>query len=348
MWAAAEGHTEVVKFLIAAGADFKTQLDSGFSPLTFAIREGHQQTALALIEAGADVSETMQPRHPGGRSVRKGTSPFMLAVENGHFELALALLDKGANPGDDRSGYTALHALSWVRKPPRGEEPDALPPPDGSGKLTSLEFVRALASRGAELNPRIKSGNSGKGEVTRQGATPFFLAAATDDLPLMRLLVELGADPNIPNADETTPLMTASGLGVLAVGEEGGTEEEAIEAVKYLISSLHQDVNAVDNRGETAMHGAAYKAAPRIVHLLADNGAKIDLWNHTNKWGWTPIMIAEGFRPGNFRPSFETLDALHDVMRAAGVTPPPPTPRFAAAVSKEEDWSKPAAKKAQQ
>ncbi len=345
MWAAAEGHTDVVKTLIAAGADFKAQLDSGFSPLTFAVREGHKETALALIEAGADVREAMQPKHPSARSVRKGTSSFMLAVENGHFELALALLDKGADPNDDRCGYTALHALSWVRKPPRGEEPEALPPPDGSGKITSLGFVRALAAHGAELNPRIKTGSSGKGEVTRQGATPFFLAAATDDLPLMRLLVELGADPNLRNIDETTPIMTASGLGVLAVGEEGGTEEEAVEAVKYLISSLHQDVNAVDNRGETAMHGAAYKAAPRVVHLLAENGAKIDVWNRTNKWGWTPIMIAEGFRPGNFRPSFETLEALHDVMRSAGVTPPPPTPRFAVTTNKEEEWSKAAAKK---
>src|SRR5205823_11846704 len=116
------------------------------------------------------------------------------------------------------------------------------------------------------------------------------------------------------------------------------TEEEALEAVKYAIG-LHQDVNAVDNRGETAMHGAAYKCAPRIVQLLAQNGAQIDIWNRTNKWGWTPINIAEGFRPGNFRPCFDTLDALHDMMRAGGVTPPPPTPRLAVAPPTDEEWA---------
>jgi hypothetical protein len=59
-------------------------------------------------------------------------------------------------------------------------------------------------------------------------------------------------------------------------------------------------------------------------------GAKVDAWYHKNKYGWTPLTIAEGFRPGNFKPSVETIAALHDVMRAAGVTPPPPTTRPAA------------------
>ena len=39
------------------------------------------------------------------------------------------------------------------------------------------------------------------------------------------------------------------------------------------------------------------------------------------------IVSAEGFRPGNFKPSAETIDAIRSVMLAAGVTPPPPTPR---------------------
>jgi len=34
------------------------------------------------------------------------------------------------------------------------------------------------------------------------------------------------------------------------------------------------------------------------------------------------LMIAEGHRPGNFKPSQETIEALHKVMLAAGVKPP--------------------------
>jgi hypothetical protein len=70
------------------------------------------------------------------------------------------------------------------------------------------------------------------------------------------------------------------------------------------------------------MHGAAYKSLPKVVQFLADKGAKIDVWNRKNKYGWTPLLIAEGYRVGNFKPSAETIAALHRVMLAAGVTPP--------------------------
>src|SRR4029079_14522272 len=94
---------------------------------------------------------------------------------------------------------------------------------------------------------------------------------------------------------------------------------------EYLLG-LGADVNTVDKNGETAMHGAAYKSFPKMVQFLADHGAKIEVWNKKDKNGWTPLLIAEGFLPGNFKPSFETIAAIHKVMRAAGVTPPPPPP----------------------
>lgn len=60
---------------------------------------------------------------------------------------------------------------------------------------------------------------------------------------------------------------------------------------------------------------------PKVVQFLADKGAKIEIWNRKNKYGWTPLLIAEGHRPGNFKPSFETIAALQHVMLAAGVAP---------------------------
>src|SRR5207245_5439947 len=90
-----------------------------------------------------------------------------------------------------------------------------------------------------------------------------------------------------------------------------------------LLLKLGADINGVDKNGETAMHGAAYRNHPKVVQLLADKGAKIEVWNQKNKTGLTPLVIAEGYRPGlNFRPSPETVAALHRVMLAAGVTPP--------------------------
>jgi ankyrin repeat protein len=145
-------------------------------------------------------------------------------------------------------------------------------------------------------------------------------------VPLLETLVKLGADPSLPNAQRTTPLLAAAGVGVGAPEEAAGTEPDVLEAVRLLIK-LGADVNAVDGHGETAMHGAAYRNHPKVVQLLADSGAKISVWNTKNRTGLTPIVIAEGHRPGlNFRPSPETVAALHRVMIAAGVTPPKPTP----------------------
>ena len=77
----------------------------------------------------------------------------------------------------------------------------------------------------------------------------------------MRLLLELGADPLLPNFNNTTPLMAAAGLGTTEPLEEAGEETEALEAVKMLLD-LGADINAVDNNGDTAMHGAAYNIYP--------------------------------------------------------------------------------------
>ena len=93
-----------------------------------------------------------------------------------------------------------------------------------------------------------------------------------------------------------------------------------MEAVKVALE-LGNDINAVDKNGETAMHGAAYKNLPGVVQLLADKGADLNVWNRKNKHGWTPLIIAEGHRFGNFKPSPETIAAFRKVMTAAGITP---------------------------
>jgi hypothetical protein len=209
------------------------------------------------------------------------------------------------------------------------------PPPELTG-LNSLQFIRELVKRGADVNTRLVNGNGGLGKFTTKGATPFLMASATADLAYMNLLLELGADPSIPNAEKCTPLIVACGIGVGsdAANETAGEEPEVLEAAKLLLK-LGADVNAVDDKGETAMHGAALKNLPKVVQFLADNGAKVEVWNQENDFGSTPLMLAQGYRPGNFKPSFETIEAIERVMLAAGAAVPTnATP----AVLKNSDW----------
>ena len=243
------------------------------------------------LASGAKVDDTILGSGPAGRrydpadsgaaakagAAIKGPSALMLAVSNAHFELASLLLDAGADPNFAPQGWTALHELSWVRKPGVGSNS---PTPPGSGTIDSTELIKRLAAHGANLNARA-SGRRKEVLMTHlnlNGGTPFFFASRTCDTELMRLLVELGADPKLRNEDDTTPLMAAAGLGTRSTGEDAGTEPECVEAVKLTLE-LGNDINAVDDYGNTAMHGAAIKQMPSVVKLLAERGAKIDIWN---------------------------------------------------------------------
>src|SRR6185295_15553368 len=164
--------------------------------------------------------------------------------------------------------------------------------------------------------PKVPNTSS---RIESEGATPFLLAADRSDIALMRLLLELGADPLMPNFNNTTPLMAAAGLGTTEPLEEAGEENEALEAVNLLLD-LGADINAVNNEGDTAMHGAAYNIYPRVVELLAKRGADPQIWKNANKFGRTPLFIAEGYAGRLPRPDPPTIEAVTKLMLAAGLS----------------------------
>ena len=321
MWAAAEGHSGVIRTLVEAGADIRARSRSGFTPLLFAAREGHLDAVRTLLDSGASLGESLSVNsiESAGGVTRGKDEPslnaFLLASGNAHFELAAFLLDRGADPNAAPRGWTALHQVSWLRK--MGEAGGNNPPPAGSGGMGSLDFVRKLVAAGAHVNRRVTSRRLPVGSSTLNfaGATPFLLAARTADIELMRLLLELGADHRLPTELQTTPLMVAAGVGAALPGEEPGTESEALAVVKWLID-LGADVNAVDDTGNTAMHGAAYKHLPAIVTLLSGAGAKVDIWDQKNRDAHTPLEIAAGIQRGmNFVYSRETESAIRAAMK---------------------------------
>ena len=313
MWAAAEGNVGAVEMLVEFGADLHAVSKGGFTPLMFAVREGQAGVVKALLKAGANVNETLQ-----APAKQAGTSAMDLAVANAHYELAAMLLDAGADPNAAGQGWNALHTITWIRQPGYASND---PAPTGSGNLSSLDFVRKLVAKGADVNARMtKRTNVGLSSLNTSGATAFLLAARTGDAELMRLLAKLGADPLIPNMENTTPLMVAAGVGTRSPGEDAGTDAEVLEAVKVAVE-LGNDVNAVDKNGDTAMHGAAYKQVPAAAQYLLDKGAKIEVFNQKDSHGWTALRIADGVHRGmNLRASPETAAVLRKAMTAAGVS----------------------------
>ncbi len=322
MWASAGGHEEVVDLLLGAKVDYGAVAGrKGFDALYFAVRAGHEGVVERLVAAGADFKRAYRPDKAGGKLVGPGTSLLLVAVENAHFELALRLIEMGEDPNDLRAGFSALHALTWVRKPQRGDGASGAPPPRVAGRMGSLDFAKELVRAGAEVNLALKHGRRNSGRLNFRGATPFLLAAQTCDLEYMKLLVSLGADAMMMNVEESSALIAAAGLGVTAPGEEAALDGDVIPVVKYLLELGH-DVNGVDKNGESVMHAAAYKGDPELVFLLDELGADPEIWNRKNRDKRLPITIAHGFRQGNFRPFQYMIDAFGEVMRKHGLEVP--------------------------
>jgi uncharacterized protein len=314
MWAAAENNAAAMRILIEAGANVKARSKAGvFTPLLFAVRAGHVEATRVLLDAGASVNEPMED----------GTSPLVLALVNGHYELASFLLTRGADPNADRQGWTALHQIAWTRRPNTGFNlPGAVP----TGNLSSLDLVRQLVKAGADINARqTREPKDGfRNQLNRVGATPVLLSAKSVDLPLMRLLLELGADAKIATEDGTTTLMAAAGVGIWAPGENPGTDDEAVAALKLAYEAGSNDVNAINENGDTAVHGAVYRAGSiAMLTFLLEKGAKPDVRN--NK-GWTPLIAADGveYTPNVLKRYPETAAFLRKALAERGLPVPPP------------------------
>ncbi len=355
MWAASEGNASAAAMLIEFGADVKAKSTAGFTPLLFAVRDAHIEAAKVLLEHGANVNDVAPD----------GTSALNMAIVNAYFELASVLLDHGADPNAADPRGSALHTVAWLRKPGAdgaaavGNTAKGTPVP--TGNMTGLDLAKALLKHGANPNLRIdwkesrfgKEGGTAKNPpnidlgrhfLTYVGATPFYVAAKNGDAPLMRVLLDGGADGKIPNKFGVTPLMVAAGLDYWE-GESPGpftgvTEPERLEAVKLALAAGN-DVNAhadfgdypmtgetsytllyyplnIDElldkgvgdprwSGSTPLIGAVISGQPSIVQFLVDHGAQVDA---KTKLGWTPQMVAEGVFFANAKKEFPQAAAI--------------------------------------
>jgi ankyrin repeat protein len=310
MWAVSQKHPEMARLLIAQGADVNARSTinkwerqntaeprekwlplGGLTALHFAARQGCAGCVPVLLDGGADKNAVDQD----------GISALLMSIINGHYDVAGVLVEKGVDVNiADRTGRSPLYSAVDFHTMPQSNRPS---PKEIDNELTSLDVIKSLLARGANINAQLKQQQPYRTKLDRgddtmlsTGTTPLLRAAKAGDVEAMKLLLEKGADAKLATRNGINPLMAAAGLGTKEEDTTGRakTQAEAIEAIKLCLEA-GVDVNAVTTNGQSALHGAALQGYDKVVEFLAQKGAKLDV---KDKQGRTPLDAAMGLAGG--------------------------------------------------
>lgn len=287
----------------------------GLSAVHMAAREGHAETVFALLKGGVPIDFP---------SAADGATPMLIAAINGYFDLAAALLRRGADPNlASDAGATPLYAVLNMHWAPKARHPQPLV--YQQQRIGYLELMRELLDAGADVDARLSrtlwytTYNRDLLGVDRTGATPFWRAAHATDVPAMKLLLEYGADPNLPTVkvpqrrfgsrDDTDhsglppvpvggpavyPVHAAAGVGY-GQGFAGNSHRHVpdgwMPAVRFLVEELDADVNARDHNGYTPVHHAAARGDNEMILYLVEKGADVTA---VARSGQTTVDMANG------------------------------------------------------
>ncbi len=326
----------LIKQLSQFGFGKPVEDGGGLTALVLAAREDCLDCVELLLGAGADVNQ----------KTNYGWTALLTATQNRHYKLAAYLLDHGANPNlVNTGGWSPLYLATDNRDIEAGDYPVRTPDMD------HMDYIKLLIAKGANVNQRVCGPAStakncvGDSTETRtnftmqwlfeEGATPFLRAAQSGDVELMKLLLDHGADPHIYTAHNVTPLAVASGIGWVEGVTYEWSEAETLEAVKMCLD-LGIDPNIQDDEGRAALHGAAHKGDPKVIQLLADHGAKLDMHDGGSRdtingalvdetfipLDWARGLVRVGVQSAIAHPDAEKL--LVKLMEAKGIPVPPP------------------------
>lgn len=269
--AAEAGDTASVFTLLQTGAEINARDERGRTAVMAATHANQVNTVRALIESGADIN------------IRDNRSdnPFLYASAEGLTEIVNLTIESGADTRlTNRFGGTAL-----IPAAERGH----------------VEIVRDLLTRtDVDVN-----------HVNNLGWTALLEAIILSNggdqhQQIVQLLVDHGANINIPDKDGITPLEHARARGFTVIEQilltaarardQGlilAAEQGDMERVRQLLEQ-GASVMAQDEQGKTALIVAAYQNNLSIADLLIQSGADVNVQDNTKQSAYL-IATSEGY-----------------------------------------------------
>lgn len=302
----------VVALIVEAVGEKKQQKEQiqKNNQLLDAVNRKDCQTAQKVIENGANVNFI-------GYINSKNRSMLQIAVENGDKDMVLLLIEKGTDINLVNDGKTPLDfaeddEIITILKEQGAKTKSELEKAKIEQDRLNSDFVSAVRcldrERVKDLLPKITNINGiipdelvtevsilGHGSVT-ENLTPFLYAVLGNDIEIVKLLAENGADINASDSHnrnaviyavfsqniEMIDFLASKGIDVNAKSfNEADSSVTAlmvatfhgnIEIVEALIRN-GADVNAKTGNGATALFAARHKGYRDIEILLKKSGA---------------------------------------------------------------------------
>ena len=174
MWAVAQKHPAVARELIAHGADVNARSTvnkwerqnsaeprekwlplGGLTPLVFAARQGCVECIPVLVQGGAEINAADPD----------GITPLLSAIINGHYDVAAFCSTRAPiRISPDRTGRTPLYSAVDFHTMPASNRPS---PKEIDNEISSLDLIKALLAKGANVNAQLKKQQPYRTKVDR-------------------------------------------------------------------------------------------------------------------------------------------------------------------------------------
>ena len=355
MWAAGNNMPDIVDLLLARGAknvnlrahsdDWARQMTSepraqfgsrqsgGLTALLYATRSGCYRCVVSLLKAGADINLP----NPDG------VTPLLNALDNRRYDIAMLLIEKGANVHSwDMSGRTPVYVAVDMNSF-RGDgafggrvAPDGMAgAPVGKDRppVSAMDVINRLISMGVDVNHELTrkrpygAGRSRFAEYDlRGGVGTLFVASIRHDHAAMQVLLAHGAEVDLRNVFQMTPLMVAVGMSGTGRANGGGAvmpgdlQALTLRSIDLLVDAgadinaqvvnsrtltakLNSYIQGRDQEGRTALMAAVETNRDKVVKHLLERGADASIKDAAGKTALDLARLPPPAGPGGAAPS---------------------------------------------